>query len=146
MSSHFSRAAAIGLLAISLPCQAAGDAGRIKTAKGEVSIERAGQRLPAAVGMAVFEKDVVTTGPDGSVGITFTDSSMLSAGPNSVLALDRYAFDSATGTGAMEANLSKGTLAAVSGKMVRKTPESMKIRTPAAIMGVRGTEFVVKVD
>jgi hypothetical protein len=29
--------------------------------------------------------------------------------------------------------------------MVKQTPESMKIRTPSAIMGVRGTEFVVEV-
>lgn len=124
----------------------AADAGRVKTAKGAVSIERAGQRMPATIGMPVQEKDVVTTGADGAVGITFTDNSMLSAGPNSVLALDRYAFDSATGKGTLEANLAKGTLAAVSGKMVKKSPESMRIRTPAAIMGVRGTEFVVKVD
>ena len=136
----------LGLLAIALPCAAAPDAGRIKTVKGAVSVERSGQRMPATIGMPVQEKDVVTTGADGSVGITFTDSSMLSAGPNSVLALDRYAFDAATGKGALEANLAKGTLAAISGKMVKRSPESMKIRTPAAIMGVRGTEFVVKVD
>ena len=80
------------------------------------------------------------------VGISFTDNSMLSAGPNSVLILDKYAFDAASGKGAMEANLARGTLAAVSGKMVKSAPESMKIRTPAAIMGVRGTEFVVKVE
>ena len=40
----------------------------------------------------------------------------------------------------------QGRLAAVSGKMVKQSPESMKIRTPSAIMGVRGTEFVVQVD
>ncbi len=146
MFRTLSRIACLGLLAIALPCIAAPDAGRVKTARGTVSIERAGQRMPATIGMPVQEKDVVTTGADGAVGITFTDNSMLSAGPNSVLALDRYAFDSATGKGALEANLAKGTLAAVSGKMVKKSPESMKIRTPAAIMGVRGTEFVVKAD
>ena len=44
------------------------------------------------------------------------------------------------------ATLRKGKLAAVSGKMVKQSPESMKIRTPSAVMGVRGTEFVVQVD
>jgi hypothetical protein len=33
----------------------------------------------------------------------------------------------------------------ISGKMVKQSPEAMKIRTPASILGVRGTEFVVKV-
>jgi hypothetical protein len=48
--------------------------------------------------------------------------------------------------GEFEGNLKKGRLAAISGKMVKQSPESMKIRTPSAIMGVRGTEFVVQVD
>lgn len=141
-----SRALVFVCLMLTLPLALAADAGRVKTSKGTVTIDRAGQRLPATVGMPVQEKDVVSTGADGSVGISFTDNSMLSAGPNSVLILDKYAFDAASGKGALEANLARGTLAAVSGKMVKASPESMKIRTPAAIMGVRGTEFVVKVD
>lgn len=142
----FARTALLAGLSLTLPLAFAADAGRVKTFKGTVTIERAGQRLPASVGMLVQEKDVVSTGADGSVGISFTDNSMLSAGPNSVLILDKYAFDAASGKGALEANLARGTLAAVSGKMVKSAPESMKIRTPAAIMGVRGTEFVVKVE
>lgn len=146
MHVAFSRALVFVCLMLTLPLALAADAGRVKTSKGTVTIDRAGQRLPATVGMPVQEKDVVSTGADGSVGISFTDNSMLSAGPNSVLILDKYAFDAASGKGALEANLARGTLAAVSGKMVKASPESMKIRTPAAIMGVRGTEFVVKVD
>jgi hypothetical protein len=34
----------------------------------------------------------------------------------------------------------------VSGKMVKQSPEAMRVRTPASIMGVRGTEFLVRVD
>jgi len=37
-------------------------------------------------------------------------------------------------------------MAVVSGKIVKQSPEAMRVKTPAAIMGVRGTEFVVKVD
>ena len=55
-------------------------------------------------------------------------------------------FVSTTHAGEFEGNLRKGRLAAISGKMVKQSPESMKIRTPSAIMGVRGTEFVVQVD
>jgi hypothetical protein len=146
MHVALSRSLVFVCLLLTLPLALAADAGRVKTSKGTVTIDRAGQRLPATVGMPVQEKDVVSTGADGSVGISFTDNSMLSAGPNSVLILDKYAFDAASGKGALEANLARGTLAAVSGKMVKSSPESMKIRTPAAIMGVRGTEFVVKVD
>lgn len=124
----------------------AADAGLIKVSKGEVYVERAGNRLPAAVGTAVRPSDVIVTGRDGSAGITFTDNSLVSVGPNSVFAIDKYRFDTTTYAGEFEGNLKQGKLAAVSGKMVKQSPESMRIRTPSAVMGVRGTEFVVQVD
>jgi hypothetical protein len=135
------------LATISLPVAAlAADVGLVKVVRGEVRIERAGAKFPATVGTAVRLSDVVVTGPDGSAGITFTDNSLVSVGPGSVFAVDKYRFDTTTHAGEFEGNLRQGRLAAVSGKMVKQSPESMKIRTPAAIMGVRGTEFVVQVD
>lgn len=124
----------------------AGEAGRVKVSKGEVQIERDGKRLPAPVGAAIHARDTVRTGPDGSVGITFQDNSLLSAGPNSELVIERFVFDSTTHKGEFDTALKKGTLAVVSGKIVKQSPEAMRVKTPAAIMGVRGTEFVVKVD
>jgi hypothetical protein len=97
------------------------------------------------VGTPVRESDTLVTGADGTVGITFSDNSLLSAGPNSVLAIDRYAFDTTTHAGRFDASLKKGTLAVISGKMVKQSPEAMRVRTPTSIMGVRGTEFVVRV-
>ena len=132
-------------LAVSGPALAA-DVGLIKVAKGNVQIERAGAKMDAKVGSPVQPSDVILTGADGSAGITFTDNSLVSVGPNSVFAIDKYSFDSTTNAGEFQGNLKKGRLAAISGKMVKQSPESMKIRTPSAIMGVRGTEFVVQVD
>jgi len=120
------------------------NAGHIKVARGAVQIERAGQRLAASVGDAVQTGDVVTTGSDGSVGITLLDNSLLSAGPNSALSIDRFAFDSTTHQGGFEASLRKGTLAVVSGKLAKQSPDAMKVKTPAAVLGVRGTEFLVR--
>lgn len=120
------------------------NAGHIKVAKGAVQIERSGQRLAVSVGDAVNTSDVVTTGTDGSVGITLLDNSLLSAGPNSVLSIDRFVFDSTTHQGGFEASLRKGTLAVVSGKLAKQSPDAMKVKTPAAVLGVRGTEFLVR--
>ncbi len=124
----------------------AADIGLIKVAKGSVQIQRGAAKLPAAVGTALQTADVLVTGADGSAGITFTDNSLVSVGPNSIFAIDKYAFNTTTHAGEFEGNLKQGRLAAVSGKMVKQSPDSMKIRTPSAIMGVRGTEFVVQVD
>ena len=122
------------------------DVGQVKIAKGAVHIERDGQKLPAAVGTKIRQADTVVTGADGSVGITFVDNSLLSAGPNSSLAIERYSFDATTHNGAFDSRLSRGTLAAVSGKIARQTPGAMTVRTPAAILGVRSTEFLVRAD
>ncbi|HYR36342.1 MAG TPA: FecR domain-containing protein [Burkholderiales bacterium] len=124
----------------------AADVGEIKIAKGAAHLERGSQRLTVRVGMPVQESDKVVTGSDGTVGITFADNSLLSVGPSSVLAIDRYVFDSTTHAGQFDSTLSKGTLAVISGKMVKQSPDAMRVRTPSAIMGVRGTEFIVRVD
>jgi hypothetical protein len=132
-------------VAAAFPALAA-DVGLVKVSKGNVQIERNGTKVAAPVGASVQASDVIMTGADGSAGITFTDNSLVSVGPNSVFAIDKYRFDSTTHVGEFEGSLRKGRLAAISGKMVKQSPESMKIRTPSAIMGVRGTEFVVQVD
>lgn len=123
----------------------ANDVGQIKNVKGTVHLERAGKRVAASPGMGVRQSDVLVTGADGSAGVTFQDNSLLSIGPGSELAIDHYSFDSTTHAGKFDASLKRGTLGVVSGRMVKQSPESMRVRTPSSIMGVRGTEFFVKV-
>lgn len=120
--------------------------GQVKTSKGQVSIERGGQVLPCPVGTRLESADVLRTGADGSVGITMADDSLISAGPNSVLSLDRYEFDSTTHRGRFDTTLRKGSLSVVSGRIAKQAPEAMSVRTPSAILGVRGTELVVSAD
>jgi hypothetical protein len=132
-------------VAFSAPAVAS-EAGLVKVSKGSVQIQRGAARLPATVGTAVRASDVIVTGGDGSTGITFTDNSLVSVGPSTIFAIDKYHFDTTTHAGQFEGNLRQGRLAAVSGKMVKQSAESMKIRTPSAVMGVRGTEFLVQVD
>ena len=124
----------------------AAEIGQIKVSKGAVAIDRGGQSLRGDAGTRVQDSDVVRTGTDGSVGITMTDNSLLSAGPNSVLSLDRYEFDSTTNAGRFDASLQRGTLAVVSGRLAKQSADAMTVRTPTAILGVRGTEFVVSVQ
>ena len=140
----------VGLVAVALGVTAGGIAtadeiGRVKVARGSVTIERTGGSLPATLGMTLQEGDVVVTGRDGSAGVTFNDDSLLSIGPDSALAIDRFVFDTTTHAGRFDTSLRRGTLSAVSGKIARQSPDAMKVRTPSTILGVRGTEFVVHV-
>jgi hypothetical protein len=120
--------------------------GQVKTVSGSVSITRDGARLPVNTGDPLFVKDIVSTGDDGSIGITYVDNTVMSAGPNSEIEIEEYRFDSSNFNGAMLTNMRKGTLSIVSGDIARSAPGSMKVKTPKAILGVRGTTFVVEVD
>ena len=122
------------------------DVGRIKVARGPVMVDRAGATLPGAIGMRLQASDTIRTGDDASVGITMDDDSLLSAGPNTVLVLDRYAFDPTTNQGRLDAALNKGTLSVISGRIAKQSRDAMTVRTPTAILGVRGTTFAVVVD
>jgi hypothetical protein len=139
--------AAILLIAIPSTARAADNPpiAQVKKVTGQVVIQRSGRRLPAKVGDPLFEKDILETGPDGGIGITFVDNTVFSTGPNSQLALDEFQFDSNNFRGSMLADMRQGTLAVVSGDITRSSPGAMKIKTPTAVLGVRGTSFAVQV-
>ncbi len=118
---------------------------QVKTVSGQVSIQRGGAIVPVKVGDPLFEKDVIDTGADGAIGVTFIDNTVMSAGPNSEMALEQYRFDSNNFKGSMLTDMRKGTLDMVSGDIAKSSPTAMKVRTPAAILGVRGTHFAVEV-
>ena len=118
---------------------------QIKKVTGQAAVLRSGERRPAIVGDMLFVKDVIETGSDGGIGITFIDNTVFSAGPSSQIALDEFQFDSNDFRGAMLADMRQGTLAVVSGDIARSTPGAIKVKTPTAILGVRGTTFAVQV-
>ena len=145
-SRRLGRSLIAGAAAACLAVGAHADVGQIKVATGQVSVDRKGQSLPGRVGLPLEADDVLRTGADGSVGITMRDNSLLSAGPNSILSLDKYAFDTTTNQGQFGSSLRKGSLSVVSGRIAKQSPDAMTVRTPTAILGVRGTEFAVSVD
>lgn len=119
------------------------EAGMVKVSKGPVIIERGSQRLTASVGAKVLAQDRVVTGAGGSVGIALRDNTLLTAGPNSVLELNKFSFDSTTNTGQIDANVKRGTLSVISGKIAKNSPDGVVFTAPGMTLGVRGTEFVV---
>ena len=67
---------------------------QIKKVIGQATILRSGERRPASVGDKLFVKDVIETGSEGTIGITFIDNTVFSTGPDSQIALDAFEFDS----------------------------------------------------
>ena len=144
-AARLTRVAAAVCALIAMPLFAQ-DIGQIKTAQGSITVERGGQKIPAQPGFRVRQSDVVHTGANSAVGIVFADNTIMSAGANSTLDLERFEFNSTTHDGRFIATVHKGTLSVISGKMAKQSPQAMTVRTPATVLGVRGTEFFVKVD
>jgi hypothetical protein len=120
-------------------------AGRIKIASGSAFIVRAGAVVPAQAGQLVFEADSVRTGADGRLGITLRDDTRISLGPGSEVRVDRFVYAPAEGGLGMVLKVVRGVMAYVSGRIAKLSPDSIRLETPAAVVGVRGTTLALRV-
>lgn len=120
--------------------------GDVKNISGTVSVQRGDTRTVPRVGDKIQVSDSIRTGSDGSIGISFVDGTRLSLGPSSELSVQEYLFAPLQGEFGFAVSLFKGTAAYTTGKLGKLSPESVKITTPQATIGIRGTSFVLKVD
>jgi hypothetical protein len=121
-------------------------AGRIKVVSGSAFIVRGSETIPARAGELVYAADGLRTGDVGSVGVTLKDDTRLSLGPNSEVRLERYVYAPGSGGLGMVLKFVRGMAAYVSGRMARLAPEAIRLETPAAIVGVRGTTLAIRVE
>ena len=120
-------------------------AGRIKVSSGSVFVVRGGAQIPAQVGQVVYEADGLQTGADGKIGVTLNDDTRLSLGPNSEMKLERFTFQPADSGFGLVLKFVKGAATYVSGRIAKLSPDSIRLETPAAIIGVRGTTLAINV-
>ena len=121
-------------------------AGRIKIASGAAFVVRDGAQTQAQVGQVVFEADGLRTGGDGKIGVTLNDDTRLSLGPNSELKLDRFTYAPADSNFSLVLKFVKGAATYVSGRIAKLAPDSIRLETPASIIGVRGTTLAIQVQ
>jgi hypothetical protein len=121
-------------------------AGRVKVVSGAAFIVRGASTLPATVGDVILETDSVRTGADGRIGITLKDDTRVSLGPDSELRLDRFSYAPGEGRLALALRFVKGVAGYISGRIAKLAPHAVKLETPAAIVGVRGTSLAIRVS
>lgn len=135
----------VGAVATPVVAQERPVAGRIKVSTGSAFIVRDGVQTPAQVGQIVFEADGLRTGADGTIGVTLNDDTRLSLGPGSELKLERFTFAPADSAFGLVLKFVKGAATYVSGRIAKLAPDSIRLETPAAIIGVRGTTLAINV-
>jgi hypothetical protein len=121
-------------------------AGRVKTVSGAAFIVRDQALIPAQPGQVVFEADSLRTGPDGTIGVTLKDDTRLALGPGSEIRLERFAYAPGNANLGMVLRFVRGVTAYVSGRLAKLAPDSIRLETPSAIVGVRGTTLAIRVQ
>lgn len=120
--------------------------GYVKTASGEAWVITTNARVAAQAGTPVYQGSQLKTGPQGSIGVTFKDETVVSCGPDTELTIDEYLYAPSQGKLSLVSNLVKGSLNYLSGVIAKLKPEAVSVRTPTGTIGIRGTQFVAKVE
>ena len=138
-------AAALALLA---PCAHAQTepVGYVKTVTGEATVRTDGQSVKAAPGVPVRAGSELRTEAGATLGVALKDNTLLSFGPNTQFTVENFAYAPAEGRLGLTGGIARGTLGYVSGIIAKLRPEAVQLRTPSGMIGVRGTEFAVKVE
>jgi FecR protein len=124
--------------------QAAGDIGQVATLQGSATVTRGNAAAAALrVNDPIFENDVLATAANSTLGITFDDQTTFSLSANTRIVVSEFVYQEGGGGNAATFNVAVGTAAFVA-SLVAKTGD-MKITTPSATLGIRGTTGVVDV-
>jgi len=98
-----------------------------------------------SAGQVIFEADSLRTGADGRLGLTLKDDTRVSLGPGSEVRLDQFVYAPAEGRLGFVLQVVRGAVAYVSGRIAKLAPDSIRLETPAAVVGVRGTTIALQV-
>ncbi len=118
--------------------------GTFKQVEGDTWIGADMSRRSAQPGAGVAVADRLSTGSQGSATLTLKDGTVLTMGPDTVMDLRQFQFDTTTQQGNFLLDLLRGSVRVVTGLLAKVNPELFKVQTPTSVVGVRGTDFIVE--
>ena len=116
--------------------------GMVVASRGEVIALSNGGSRELKQGDFIYVNDEIMTTNRSFVVLQFEDGAKVTVRPDSTLIIEQYLYNGDAGDAA-ELNLVSGGLRVITGAMAKNNPENYKVRTPVALMGVRGTEFSI---
>jgi len=117
--------------------------GNVATVVGNATVTRNDAAIPLKVKDEIYLNDLVQTSAKSSLGITFNDATTFNLTANARITIDTFVYEDGGKNNAALFEVVKGTVAFVAAS-VAKTGD-MKISTPTATLGIRGTSGVVEV-
>lgn len=119
-------------------------AGTFKQVQGDVRLGQGTNIGRPEPGSALAAGERITTGKDGAASVVLKDGTVLSLGANTTADLSQYQFNSTTQEGNLLVDLLQGSVRVVTGLLAKINPDRFKVKTPTAVVGVRGTDFIVE--
>ena len=132
----------IAALSVSTLVVAQDSTGMVVASRGEVIALSNGGSRELKQGDFIYIDDEIMTTNRSFVVLQFEDGAKVTVRPDSTLIIEQYVYNG-NADDAAELNLVAGGLRVITGAMAKSNPENYKVRTPVALMGVRGTEFSV---
>ena len=134
-------------LLLLLPTLAFGAIGEVTDYSGSGAVERdeGFEVYEVTDGLGVESMDTVVT-EKGKVRIDFIDDTRVDITEHSRLIIDDFVYDPASGEGSLSLKAGLGTIRYASGKIAKNSRQRVRIETPSAVVGVRGTDFAMIVD
>jgi hypothetical protein len=117
--------------------------GNVATLTGSATVTRNNAATPLKLQDDIFQNDVLQTSANSTLGVTFNDATTFNLTANARIAIDNYVYEDGGKQNAALFDVVKGTVA-FAAAAVAKTGD-MKISTPTATLGIRGTTGLVEV-
>jgi fibronectin-binding autotransporter adhesin len=118
--------------------------GHVTKLQGTAAAVRNGVSIILNNGDDVQKGDIVESGSNSTLGITFIDGTVFGLASNARMVLNEMVYDPNGSNNSTLFNLVAGTITFVAGKTAKQG--DMKIDTPVATMGIRGTAVLVQID
>ena len=118
--------------------------GHVTKLTGNATVIRNGVSIILNNGDNVHQGDVVQSGSNSTLGITFIDGSVFGLGSNARMVLNEMVYDPNGSGNSSLLSLVQGTISFVAGATAKHG--DMKVDTPVATMGIRGTAVLVEID
>lgn len=135
----------LAILLFSTPSLAAIDAGSVGSIKGSGVLERGNDVITGDTGVTVQMQDTAVTA-NGRMRIDFLDETRVDLTEHARLTIDEFVYDPANDIGSLSIKASLGGVRYASGQIAKRYRQNVKIKTPSATIGVRGTDFIMVVD
>lgn len=122
--------------------------GSITHRSGPVTVQKAdGQTQPAVVGTQVNAGDTVVTGVGGYARMQMTDGGEMVLRPDSQLKVESYQFvESKPAEDNFVFSMLRGGMRTITGLVSKRgNRDAYKLQTPTATVGIRGTQFDLRV-